>query len=137
MSITWRRKSSEPALTSSLTDGTSAPGREWDSVAYGGGQFVAVARTGNGRVMSSTDGINWTRRTAANNPWYSVTYGGGQFVAVAGSGGNRVITSPDGITWTSRSSIRPPSAVMNFRTASIPTPRPETSLTESAVDNPG
>ena len=79
----------------------------WESVTFGNGTYVAVASSGIGsRVMSSTDGINWTPRlSASDNDWKSVTYGSGLFVAVASSGtGNRVMTSPDGITWTSRTS---------------------------------
>ena len=89
------------------TTRTSPADNDWMSVAYGGGLFVAVARSGVGnRVMTSPDGITWTIRTsAADNPWNSVAYGAGLFVAVAFSGaGNRVMTSPDGITWTIRTS---------------------------------
>jgi hypothetical protein len=77
---------------------------DWRSVTYGGGQFVAVARSGTNRIMTSPDGITWTARSATEaNSWNSVTYGDGQFVAVASSGTNRVMTSPDGIIWTARS----------------------------------
>jgi hypothetical protein len=69
--------------------------------------FVAVANAGSGnRVMTSTDGINWTGRAAASNSnlWVSVCYGNGLFVAVASNGtNNRIMTSSDGITWTGRS----------------------------------
>ncbi len=82
----------------------------WTSICYGNGLYVAVGSSGTGnRVMTSTNGINWTIGTsAADNNWSSVTYGvvtstnTGLFVAVANSGTNRIMTSPDGITWTSR-----------------------------------
>jgi hypothetical protein len=62
----------------------------WQSVAYGNGTFVAVAISGTTQVMTSTDGINWTARTAAEaNGWYAVTYGNGLFVAVTNTGSNR------------------------------------------------
>ncbi|MFN7266808.1 MAG: hypothetical protein ACK5VB_04885 [Bacteroidota bacterium] len=82
--------------------------RNWSSVTYGNGLYVAVANSGTGnRVMTSPDGINWTSRTSASdNNWNSVTYGNGLFVAVADGGpasANHVMTSPDGINWTSRS----------------------------------
>ena len=55
---------------------TTAEANSWFSVAYGGGQFVAVAYTGTHRVMTSPDGITWTARTAAEaNQWLSVAYG--------------------------------------------------------------
>jgi hypothetical protein len=80
----------------------------WFSVCYGNGVFVAVGQAGTGnRVMTSTDGLNWTLRTsAADNTWTSVCYGNGVFVAVASSGtGNRVMTSTNGIDWTAGTSI--------------------------------
>jgi hypothetical protein len=92
---------------------TSASNNSWNSVTYGQGLFVAVARSGTGnKVMTSPDGITWTSRTSASdNNWASVTYGqnvnipNGLFVAVANSGTeNRVMTSPDGITWRSEQS---------------------------------
>jgi len=74
----------------------------WYSVTYGNGMFVAVANTGTNRVMTSSDGVTWTARTAPSGSWFSVTYGNGKFVAVANSGTNRVMTSSDGVTWTAR-----------------------------------
>jgi hypothetical protein len=83
-----------------------AAANQWQSVSYGDGLWVAVAKTtGTGnRVMTSPDGENWTARaSAADNDWESVAYGNGLWVAVASSGaGDRVMTSPDGITWTLR-----------------------------------
>jgi hypothetical protein len=90
------------------TKQTIAGNDGWYSIAYGNGQFVAVA-TSSTRVMTSPDGINWTIRTGAvNSNWTSLTYGkpegsNGLFVAVANLGtGGQVMTSPDGITWTVR-----------------------------------
>jgi hypothetical protein len=84
----------------------SCPNNWWRSVCYGNGLFVAVSSNGTtDRVMTSPDGITWTKRTSAtDNNYWSVCYGDGLFVAIADSGiGNRVMTSPDGITWTSKS----------------------------------
>jgi hypothetical protein len=94
-------------------DGTTwtlgnAPRGDWQSVAYGNGVFVSVASsTSTTKVMTSTDGINWTNRTpaSATNVWRGVTFGNGIFVAVSispTSGDPNVMTSTDGITWTSR-----------------------------------
>ncbi len=77
----------------------------WRSVTYGDGLFVAVADSGDNRVMTSPDGINWTPGTTptpASN-WQSVTYADDMFVAVASGGTNRVMTSFDGITWVPHS----------------------------------
>ncbi|MEJ0073184.1 MAG: hypothetical protein WDN27_03860 [Candidatus Saccharibacteria bacterium] len=82
----------------------AAPGSSaWERVAYGNGLFVAVADGGTNRVMTSSDGVNWTIRpttVADSNTWWGLTYGSGLFVAVSLDG--FVMTSPDGINWTSR-----------------------------------
>ena len=81
----------------------------WTDVAYGNGVFVAVGENnsnGGNLVITSTDGINWTYKTAAeNNGWSTVTYGNGRFVALAATGTNRVMTSTDGTNWTSASAV--------------------------------
>lgn len=82
---------------------TSPAAAEWNSVAHGNGTFVAVARSGPARVMTSTDGVSWAVRTAPGVPWQAVAYGGGKFVAVRcelGGTQDRVMTSPDGVNWS-------------------------------------
>ena len=74
--------------------------RNWYSVCYGNGMFVAIAFDSN-YFAYSTDGINWTE---TNNrltvrPWRSVCYGNGKFIAVA-SGTNYFAYSTNGINWT-------------------------------------
>jgi photosystem II stability/assembly factor-like uncharacterized protein len=60
-------------------------------VTYGNGTFVAVGR--NGTILTSRDGVNWTRRTSPTRDWLnSVTYGNGRFVAVGDYG--TILTSP-------------------------------------------
>jgi len=81
------------------TISSQAPSSSWHSVTYGNGRFVAIAYGGTNRVMTSTDGVNWTGISVAANTWRSVTYANGTFVAVANGGTNRVMTSSDGITW--------------------------------------
>lgn len=95
----------EQLALGSLTIRTSSGSRQWTSVAYGNGVFVAVTSTGAGNmVMRSTDGITWANQTTpVSNAWTSVCFGDGIFVAVSNTGtGDRVMTSTDGITWTSR-----------------------------------
>jgi hypothetical protein len=89
-----------PPLT--WTGHSAAEANFWSSIAYGNGTFVALARDGTHRVMTSSDGVSWTARSApgAAHSWFGVAYGNGLFVAVADSG--NVMTSPDGITWTMR-----------------------------------
>ena len=83
----------------------------FQSVAFDGTTLVAVSFDGVNRVMTSTNAVLWTVRTAAEaNQWADVCWspsvtaigGTGQFVAVGATGVNRVMTSPDGITWTPR-----------------------------------
>ena len=62
----------------------SSTSRNWQSVCYGNGKFVAVAYHSN-YFAYSTDGITWTESTISNTSryWYSVCYGNDKFVAVA------------------------------------------------------
>jgi hypothetical protein len=81
----------------------AAEANAWRFVAYGNGRFVAVALSGENRVMTSPDGISWTAHAAVEaNMWASVAYGAGLFVAIAFTGEKQVMTSPDGINWTPR-----------------------------------
>lgn len=79
---------------------------QWRDVTFGNGVFVAISVAPPPYqfpepwmpVMTSTDGITWTARSAPAANWVAVTFGAGQFVAVGD--GATVMTSPDGITWT-------------------------------------
>ena len=89
---------------------TSADGGSWnevvsplfgrvflEAVTYGGGKFVAAGT--NGSILTSKDGIAWTRAVSGTVAVLrGVAYGGGRFVA-AGEGG-LISTSPDGVSWT-------------------------------------
>ena len=74
--------------------------RNWKSVTYGNGKYVAVAWDSD-KGAYSTDGITWTEMgLPASQQWQSVTYGNGKFVAVVWGSGNGAY-STDGINWTS------------------------------------
>ncbi|WP_457630780.1 WD40/YVTN/BNR-like repeat-containing protein, partial [Oceanithermus sp.] len=76
-------------------------GNDLYGVTYGASGFVAVGDSGT--IVTSSDGANWTDRTASSgttNDLYSVAYGGGVYVAV-GDGGT-IVTSSDGASWTDR-----------------------------------
>lgn len=96
---------------------TAANTNDWLRVRWSKelGQFCAVADgpLGSGgsqfRVMTSSDGINWTQRAAAqsgglNSNWHGLAWSPdlGLWVAVAYDGPQRVMTSYDGIDWTIR-----------------------------------
>ena len=90
----------------------SADGAKWESsafhgysyipdlyqpVCYGNGIFVCAYMDS---ILTSPDGLKWTRTKAPKGWWSSVAFGNGVFVAVAHQYSPSVITSPDGITWT-------------------------------------
>jgi hypothetical protein len=70
------------------------------AVAYANGIFVAIGEhpVDEGVILTSTDGILWTKRDMGEHGWgfRRIVYGNGAFVAVGMDG---FITSPDGITW--------------------------------------
>jgi hypothetical protein len=80
-----------------LTDGV------W-SVAYANGSFAAV--TDQGKVLTSTDGLNWSSETVAGGTWLtSIAFGNGQWVAV-GAGGT-ILVSQDLKAWVSATAVTP------------------------------
>ena len=87
--------------STSTSEGTiSSTSRQWMSVCYGNGKFVAVASRSTNYFAYSTDGINWTESTISSTSryWQSVCYGNGKFVAV--TDGNYFAYSTDGMNWT-------------------------------------
>ncbi|MGA0920411.1 MAG: hypothetical protein ACO3SD_06835, partial [Gemmatimonadaceae bacterium] len=53
--VTWTPQTTPPYLA--VSSGTATA--DWRMVTYGNGRFVASALNGGGRLMSSTDGVNW------------------------------------------------------------------------------
>jgi len=65
-----------------------------------GQSFVSVGNSGT--ILTSSDGILWTKRTSGKWEYLSgVTSGNGLFVTV-GSLLGIILTSPDGNSWTKR-----------------------------------
>lgn len=99
------------AMTSA--DGTGwatasgVPASTWAAVTFANGLFVASANPGGAaHVMTSTDGVNWTARTApaATTGYAPPAFGNGIWV-IANRGGSNVVTSPDGINWTNQAGV--------------------------------
>jgi len=76
------------------------PAIGWAKVVYGAGLFVACATTATNQVMTSPDGVTWTKRTLpTTSQWYALHWNGTIFVLVA-MFETKALTSSDGITWT-------------------------------------
>ncbi len=83
----------------SWTETKSTPIALW-YVTFGNGLFVAVGDSG--MIVTSTDGVRWTRQsTGTTAQLMSATWGNGCFVTVGDEG--KILTSPDGYNWTDRS----------------------------------
>lgn len=76
--------------------------KNWSSVAYGNGRFVAVSgyTSFSTSAAYSTDGINWTASTCELGKWIAVAYGNGLFCSVRSDATSSAQTSTDGVTWS-------------------------------------
>jgi hypothetical protein len=82
----------------SWTATKSTPMALW-YVTFGNGLFVAVGDSG--MIITSTDGVRWTRQsTGTTAQLMSATWGNGSFVTVGYEG--TILTSPDGYNWNDR-----------------------------------
>jgi hypothetical protein len=97
--------------------GATAEATPLTAVGWSGTGLVAF---GDGVILTSPDGIQWTRRSLPADDLHveAVLWTGERFVA-AGRGGMypsthpAILTSADGVTWTERSVPVPPSASSN------------------------
>jgi alpha-tubulin suppressor-like RCC1 family protein len=74
--------------------------------------YVAISNTNaNQRIITSSDGINWTLRNTPNNNWVKITYSNqlNLFVCIANSGNDRIMISSNGINWNTNNIIYTPS----------------------------
>lgn len=87
----------------------TAPGTNWQAVAYGNGLYVAVSYnliSGIYNTMYSVDAVTWTlNNTDIAAGLNDIIFANGKFVAVGGDGNNfgYVETSTDGRNWTASS----------------------------------
>ncbi|MBI5770412.1 MAG: immunoglobulin domain-containing protein [Verrucomicrobia bacterium] len=70
----------------------------YENIAYGNNTLVAVSTTGE--IITSSDGIAWTKTYSGPSGLNAVTYANSTFVAVGNSG--TVLTSTNGTNWTQR-----------------------------------
>lgn len=74
--------------------------KNWSSVCYGNGKFVAVEKDSNTAAYSE-DGISWTlTEMPTSSGWGSVCYGNGKFIATSFTQG-LFAYSIDGVNWRS------------------------------------
>ena len=75
----------------------------WNSVAWNGTVFCAIAGGPSTSAATSPDGVTWTPQTLpVSATWQAIAWNGTVFCAIAGGGTSSSIaaTSPDGVTWT-------------------------------------
>lgn len=92
-----------PAAPSVVLNGMVYYNANKSPYAYTNGVWVAIGNSTT--YYTSTDGINWTTRTAAFSGTYSVQAANGLFFAWQSNGTLPITTfytSPDAVTWTSR-----------------------------------
>lgn len=93
------------SLTSWTLASPKVTGESMNAVVYANGNYVMVG--GNvgqyGTIMTSSDGVDWTRRVSNTSQRLDdITYGGGKYIAVGTNGA--IVSSTDTETWTSRAS---------------------------------
>ncbi|MFC9775362.1 cadherin-like beta sandwich domain-containing protein [Paenibacillus chitinolyticus] len=74
-------------------------GTDLNQVAYGNGKWAAVGNLGT--IMTSSDGLSWSKTTIGLPSAVGVNYAGNQWIVTGASG--KIATSPDAVTWTVRS----------------------------------
>jgi len=78
--------------------GANGPAGSWTGVTFGAGRFVAVGS--DGRISTSTDGVDWrTTWEHSRFDFTSIAYGNGRFIAVDQRQGDDLV-SLDGLGWS-------------------------------------
>jgi hypothetical protein len=69
------------------------------AIAWSGAEYVAVGGELTGWIVSSKDGVTWTRRDIPGSlhPLYGVVWSGSEFLAVGAHG--QIERSADGVSW--------------------------------------
>ena len=85
--------------TDSIANSSAVQPCSDDDLTSSTGLFVTVGD--NGIILTSSNGISWTKRTSGTTKnLYGVTYGNSTFVTVGDNG--TILTSSDGTTWTNK-----------------------------------
>jgi hypothetical protein len=97
--ITWTAQAGAPSALPS--------GYGWDRIDYCNNLFIAVSHAVTTNIMTSPDGVTWTKRTVPSGVYSASTYGSATYCIVGnqfGASYPTVLSSSDAITWTSRTS---------------------------------
>ena len=87
------------------TKGTLPATQKWGGLAFGNGKFVLSSEDGSGVILTSPDGITWTKTTPTltytAQQWKSAYFLGGLFILpnVNGTLTDVITYSSDGINW--------------------------------------
>lgn len=76
---------------------TKNAGSSIDRVVFGNNKFIAIKTSGN-YVLSSSDGVKWTKTTSLFNT-RKLSFANGLFF-ITGSGNGELASSTDGVSWT-------------------------------------
>jgi photosystem II stability/assembly factor-like uncharacterized protein len=79
------------------TSRTSGTAQNIRGVTFGAGSFVAAAANGTQSILTSPDGVTWTRQTTPNVSLVDVHFANSIYVAASNAG--VVLTSTNGTTW--------------------------------------
>lgn len=79
------------------TSRTSGTAQNIRGVTFGAGSFVAAAANGTQSILTSPDGVTWTRQTTPNVSLVDVHFANSIYVATSNAG--VVLTSTNGTTW--------------------------------------
>jgi hypothetical protein len=72
-------------------------------ICYGQGKFVATDGRGSSNILTSVDGLYWTRQRTLSGVWGRIAYGDGIFVVLSdpsSSQSSRWLTSSDATVWS-------------------------------------
>jgi len=73
-------------------------GNALHTVICGGGTFVAAGL--HGEIVTSSDGVTWTKRSSGTDAWLTGVAFGNQKFVVVGDNGTILTSSDGGVTWT-------------------------------------
>lgn len=90
---------SDTWMTSTTFNNIYTTNTSCNDIIFSNNKFIAIGE--NGKIASSTDGINWTLVSSTSTILRSIIYANSLYVVVGGD--KACFTSTDGVTWVDRS----------------------------------